>query len=401
MAKPALDYYLHDSSSAFRLELRGHLCGETAQSVALAWQTASSIFGTRERVVDMTSITACDDDGGALLLRWHRDGVRLVANTKVSRELAESALGQRLPEPARQERFGLLRLWRSTHRPVLRHAVKIFAALLGACFTPWLQGATLKPETDAAWQEYLRGVEQDQQVRLTTTGKFLRVFEDPKRVAAVQHGQIVVVPAPGPNPRRVEGGLIHHWVGAMFLPGRKIDDVTNVTSDYDRYVDVYKPYVVRAKTLARNGANDRMTMRIVNKALVLKFALDADYAMEVHRVDESHYYGVTRTTRVQEVEKFESPEEHSTPEGQGYGYIWKMYAICRMEQRDGGVYVEMEALALSRDIPAAFRFAVDPIVRRTARNSLLVSLEQTRAAVQRRAGEHITLRTDKRRSGAF
>jgi len=46
-----------------------------------------------------------------------------------------------------------------------------------------------------------------------------------------------------------------------------------------------------------------------------------------------------------------------------------------------GVYVELEAIALSRDIPAAFRVFVTPIVRRVLRDSVATSLHQTKAAV--------------------
>lgn len=65
----------------------------------------------------------------------------------------------------------------------------------------------------------------------------------------------------------------------------------------------------------------------------------------------------------------------------GRGLIWRVYSISRFEQRDGGVYVELEAIALSRDVPAGLRWAVDPIVRRTSRGSIQVSLQKTREAV--------------------
>jgi hypothetical protein len=41
----------------------------------------------------------------------------------------------------------------------------------------------------------------------------------------------------------------------------------------------------------------------------------------------------------------------------------------------------LEALALSRDIPAAFRLIVNPIVRRVSRDSLATSLHQTKVAI--------------------
>jgi hypothetical protein len=47
-----------------------------------------------------------------------------------------------------------------------------------------------------------------------------------------------------------------------------------------------------------------------------------------------------------------------------------------------GVFTaELEACALSRDIPTAFRFFVNPIVRRVSRDSLAVSLHQAKVAI--------------------
>jgi hypothetical protein len=117
-------------------------------------------------------------------------------------------------------------------------------------------------------------------------------------------------------------------------------------------------------------------MMLMNKVFFLKTALDADYQATNVRLDGRRFYSVSRTTRVQEIE-----DGRRIPEGEGGGYIWKLFSIIRLEQRDGGVYVEMEVAALSRDIPAAVRLVVDPIVRRVARNSMLTSIKQTQDAV--------------------
>jgi hypothetical protein len=60
----------------------------------------------------------------------------------------------------------------------------------------------------------------------------------------------------------------------------------------------------------------------------------------------------------------------------------------RLEERDGGVYAELEAIALSRDIPAAFRLFVTPIVRRVSRDSLATSLHQTKVALDASMARH-------------
>ena len=89
---------------------------------------------------------------------------------------------------------------------------------------------------------------------------------------------------------------------------------------------------------------------------------------------------------MQEIRHYGRPDEQELPPNQGSGYIWRLYSLARFEERDGGVYIELEAIALSRDIPVGLRWMVDPIVRRVSRNTLLTSLQQMAEAVRSIAG---------------
>jgi hypothetical protein len=181
---------------------------------------------------------------------------------------------------------------------------------------------------------------------------------------------------------KVQGGLIHHWIGAAFLPNANVDDVLEVIRDYDRYKDFYSPSVIESKVLVRNGSDEKFTMQLVNHEFFAKMALDADYRVTNVHLDQGRFYSVARTTRVQQIENYGQPREHMMPEGQGGGYVWSLFNIARMEPRDGGVYIEMETVALSRGIPAAFRVIADPIVRRISRAAMLTAIKQTEDAVQ-------------------
>jgi len=245
-----------------------------------------------------------------------------------------------------------------------------------------VQGATLKPETIGAWDDYLQTAIAAHQDRIRPGGSFLWTLEDAGRAAKVRGGEIVVAPVSDQTPRKAPGGLIHHWIGAMFVPNVKLDQIFAVIRDYDRYKDFYKPSVVESKTVAIDGSIDQFSMVLMNKAFFLKTALDADYRAENVRLGDRRFYSVSRTTRVQEVVEYGRTGQHRMPEGHGGGYIWKLHSFSRLEERDGGVYVELEAIALSRDIPAMMHFMVDPIVRRVSRNSLLLSLQQTEDAVR-------------------
>ena len=181
-------------------------------------------------------------------------------------------------------------------------------------------------------------------------------------------------------------GLIHDWIGAAFIPGARLEDVLSTARDYSHYKEFYKPTVVDSKSLGSAGACDNYSMLLTNKEEVASTALDSEYEVCYHQVDEERWYSVAYATRVQEVRHYGRSDVQELPPGQGSGYIWRLYSFARFEEKDGGVYVELEAIALSRDIPLAARWVVDPIVRRVSKNSILISLRQTEEAVRSRAG---------------
>jgi hypothetical protein len=388
MNRQALQYYMHDGPTAFRIELAGYINQEAERRLDQDWRTASSAIGDRRLNVDMTFVTGLDPQGRALLIRWHREGARLVANSKASRALAESILVEPLPDPPANTGGPTIsdRTWPPLRDSFRKSAVTLL--LLATIAFP-AHAATLKPETVAAWDDYLQMANANLQERVRPGGSFLWTLEDAQRAAQVRGGEIVIAPAPGQNPKKVPGGLIHHWMGAVFVPNLKLDNILQVTRDYDHYQDFYRPAVVESKTIARNGSDgkfteDKFSMLLMNKAFFVKSALDTDYQATNVRLDDRRFYSIARTTRVQEVEEYGQPGQYRKPEGEGSGYVWELYSIARLQQRDDGVYVELEAIELSRDIPAALHLVADPIVRRVSRNSMLTSLRQTEEAVSDR-----------------
>jgi hypothetical protein len=254
----------------------------------------------------------------------------------------------------------------------------LFTALL---FPIAAQAADLKMETVAAWDSYLRTADANLQKRIRPGGKFLWTFENADRAAKVRKGEIVVAPAPGPNPRKVPGGLIHHWIGAVFLPGVTMDEFQEVTRDYDHYKDYYRPSVVESRAIAYHGSEDYFSMVLLNKTLFFKNALQADYHTSRIRVDDCRIYSISRTTRVQGIEDYGQRGEHLIPEGDAASYLWKLYTVTRLQQEPTGVHYELEVMALSRDIPRGMHFLAEPIVRRVSRDSLVTSLQKTEEAV--------------------
>lgn len=241
--------------------------------------------------------------------------------------------------------------------------------------------AELKQKTVEAWNEYVRAANSHMQERLQTDKHFLWIDEAPDRRARTRRGELLVSGVSTHNPKRVLSGLIHHWIGAAFIPNANLDEVFAVVRDYSRYKEFYRPAVVDSKPLSQAGTHDRFSMLLRNKAVLKRTALESDYESSYLHVDGKHWYSVASATRVQEIEDYGQSGERKVALNEGGGYVWRLHSISRFEERDGGVYIELEAIALSRDIPLSLRWLVDPIMRRVSRDALTTSLRQTSNAV--------------------
>ena len=257
----------------------------------------------------------------------------------------------------------------------------LIAAILMLRVNPSISAATLKPETKAAWDAYLEAANAAMQARLQPGAHFLWLDDEPDRAEAIRTKGPYIAPVGRRIPKKVPSGLIHDWLGVGFVPNAKIEDILFIVRDYDRYKEIYRPGVIDSISHGTDGVKDLFSMRLMNKSVLAKTALDTDCEASYFRVDDRRWYGVSNTTHIQEVEKFGSLEQRTLPEDQGTGLIWRLSSITSLEERDGGVYAELEAIALSRDIPAAFRLFVTPIVRRVSRDSLATSLHQTKIAI--------------------
>jgi hypothetical protein len=265
------------------------------------------------------------------------------------------------------------------------HRVLVGLMCVSLLFAPATSAATeLKEQTLNAWDAYIQTANSEMDRRLHSP--FLWVDEVPDRIQRVRAGNILVTSVGQHNPKSVPSGLIHDWMGAAFIPNATLEDVLSVARDYGHYKDFYKPTVVDSKPLSSTGQCDKYSMLLANKEVVASMALDSEYETCYHQVDQRRWYSVVYTTQVREIRHYGQSDAKELPPGQGNGYVWRVYGFARFEERDGGVYVELEAIVLSRDIPFAVRWIVDPIVRRVAKNSMSTSLRQTEEAVRSRIG---------------
>jgi hypothetical protein len=261
--------------------------------------------------------------------------------------------------------------------------VKAFLGILLITSAPSLSNVLeLQTGTVGAWEEYTRHADLRMQTRADLRNPFLWVDESPDRRLRVRRGEIVVAPVIGRGAWHVPDGLIHDWIGAVFIPGATIPDLSAVIRDYDRYKDFYKPVVVESKLLSSTATDQTFSMIWQRRVLFINAVIEGRYEAHDVRVDDRHGYDIANTIQVQEIEDYGRAGERLLPPGTGRGFIWRIHSIARYEERDGGVYVELQAIALTRDIPASVRWLINPVVNHLSMNSMTATLVQTRDAVQ-------------------
>jgi len=183
-------------------------------------------------------------------------------------------------------------------------------------------------------------------------------------------------------PIHCPGGMIHHWVGAVFIPGAKVGDVLAVLEDYDRHAEYYAPDVERSKLEAREGDHFRAFLRF-RRHKVITVVLDTEHDVHYFRDSESRAHSRSSATRIAQVENAGKDDEREKTPGDDDGFLWRMETWWRMVEGDGGVYVQSEVVSLTRDIPAGLGWMIGPFVTSIPKESLTFTLDATRAAVKK------------------
>jgi hypothetical protein len=183
------------------------------------------------------------------------------------------------------------------------------------------------------------------------------------------------------------GGLIHHWTGLVFIPGVKLEEVLSVLEDYDHHAVYYAPDVERSRIESRDGNQFRVFLRF-RRHKVITVVLDTEHEVQYFHDGPGKAHSRSSAVRIAEVENAGKSDEREKTPGDDDGFMWRMETWWRMEERDGGVYVQSEVASLTRDIPTGLGWMIGPFVTGIPKETLTFTLEATRKAVQSRRVAH-------------
>ena len=269
-----------------------------------------------------------------------------------------------------------------------------FSALLAAAISllaPLAHAHEPKPETLAAFDHYREKTEARMDSDLLA-GHFLYMdrFPDPRRHeidAQLRRGEYYLEQLHTLDDDRhihVPAGIIHHWIGIAFLPGATLAQTESVLEDYAHEKDNYFPDVRQSRLLSQNGDASEVFLQFYSKTIVTA-------VFNVNFASLTTNYSPTRTqvrscsTRVADVENFSTPNERELPPADSPGYLWKLCTWWHIEEKNGGTYIQVEAIELSRTVPFAFAWIVNPLIRNVPKTFLSHLLSATQKAVAKKS----------------
>ncbi len=247
----------------------------------------------------------------------------------------------------------------------------------------------MKTETQAAFDRYARLVESRNEAELKRNTSLLWIDGLPEAqrleaYAGLKRGEVKVQKLEtleNEKPIECPGGMIHHWTGVVFIPEAKVEDVLGVLEDYDRHAVYYAPDVERSKIESREGDQFLVFLRF-RRHKVITVVLDTEHQVQYFHDAPGKAHSRSSAVRIAEVENAGKSDEREKAAGEDGGFMWRMETWWRMEQRDGGVYVQSEVASLTRDIPTGLGWMIKPFITGIPRESLTFTLQATRKAVE-------------------
>ena len=239
--------------------------------------------------------------------------------------------------------------------------------------------AELKPETLRAFDLYVKEREAALSHRIRS-GPFLWSDESPDRARRVKGGEVVINGRDG-GVHEIKSGLVHDWSGAVFIPGATLKQVLDLVQNYDNHKNIYDPEVVDSKLRNRNGNDFHIHLRLLKKK-VLTVVLNTEHDVRYFALDATRVHSRSYSRKIAELDDAGTQQERELPPGKDHGFLWRLNSYWRFQERDGGVYVECEAISLTRGIPMGLGWMITPIIRDLPRESLEKTLNATRDAVR-------------------
>ena len=248
---------------------------------------------------------------------------------------------------------------------------------------PLLLSAEPTPQATAAFDSYTSAVESRIARQHQSLNGFLATsavsLQDQTRL---RNGELIVERLTPSAGAFLPGGLLHHWRGSAFVKDASVSDFEDLIKSFNDYPHRFYPQVLQARLLAQNGNRLQAVMR-VRQRHIIPVVLDTTYDINLSRVDSEHGYTISRSAQISEIASHGTNSERALKPGEEHGFLWKLNTYWSYEERDGGLYLQIESISLTRSIPRGLGWAIRPLAESVPRESLEFTLRSACNALRK------------------
>jgi hypothetical protein len=235
-----------------------------------------------------------------------------------------------------------------------------------------------QPAANADFDGYLQGVESRLARQHQSQEGFLAgVGPNGDTAGRLRRGEFIIENLGSGTTSKIPGAMLHHWRGTAFVQGARVTDFRRLMKDYNSYPQHFSPEVLRASLVSeRNDQGvDHITasMRVRQKH-VLTVVMDMTYDVAFTGLDAQHGYSISRSTRIAEIDSPGTSRERALGADEEHGFLWRLNTYWSYEEGDGGLYMQIETVSLTRSIPIGLGWAIKPFVESIPRESLEFTL---------------------------
>ncbi len=265
---------------------------------------------------------------------------------------------------------------------MLPHLARLAAVCTLGVGIPAALFAQPDPAANAGFDTYVHTLETRLGQQHRAPDAFLGPVSLPQADTRLRKGEFLVenlTPTAGPE---LPGALLFHWRGTTFVSGATAADFERLLRDFNSYPKVFSPQVLQAEVLSRDGDHLQSRMR-VRQHHVITVVLDTTYDVTHGHFDPTHGYSLSRSTEISEIESAGTPTERTLTPAQAHGFMWRLNTYWTWEERDGGLFLQIESVSLTRSIPSGIGWIVRPFVESIPRESLEFTLRSAANALRK------------------
>jgi hypothetical protein len=239
------------------------------------------------------------------------------------------------------------------------------------------------PAAVSAFNSYVSTVESRlAQQHRSEDGFLARTTSDPQSEIRLRRGELIVEKLTPSASAGIPGAMLHHWRGTAFAPGATAADFERLIKDFNAYPQHFSPQVLQAKVLTQDGEHFQASMR-VRQQHVITVVMDITYDIAFSQLDPHRGFSISKSTHISEIATPGSANEHALTSSQEHGFLWRLNTYWSYEERDGGLYMQIESVSLTRSIPTGLGWIVGPFVESVPRESLEFTLRSVCNALRR------------------